>query len=92
VQALDPTTGTVLWQTGLANGVIGTPTMDGGGVLAVGTYGFTTTPNMVYLLDASTGQILRSLVKGSADFAQSVFAEGRLFTANGDGLVSWVAP
>jgi polyvinyl alcohol dehydrogenase (cytochrome) len=92
VQALDPATGAVLWQTGLANGVIGTPTMDGGGVLAVGTYGFSTTPNMVYLLDASTGQILRSLVKGSADFAQSVFAEGRLFTANGDGLVSWVAP
>jgi len=34
---------------------------------------------------------VRSLVRGGADFAQSVFAGGRLFTANGNGLVSWVA-
>src|SRR6266567_745873 len=90
VQALNPNTGALLWQTGLANGVIGSPSMDGGGVLAVGTYDFTSTPNEVYLLDATTGQIVRRLVRGSADFAQSVFAEGRLYTANGDGLVSWV--
>jgi len=90
VQALDPNTGSLLWQTGLTNGVIGTPSLDGGGVLAVGTYDFTNTPNEVYLLDASSGQIVRQLVRGSADFAQSVFADGRLFTANGDGLVSWV--
>src|SRR6266568_3226768 len=90
VQALNPNTGALLWRTGLANGVIGSPSLDGGGVLAVGTYGFTKTPNEVYLLDASTGSILRRLVRGSADFAQSVFAEGRLFTANGNGLVSWI--
>src|SRR6266702_233218 len=90
VQALNPNTGALLWQTGLANGVIGSPSLDGGGVLAVGTYGFTKTPNEVYLLDASTGSIQRRLVRGSADFAQSVFAEGRLFTANGNGLVSWI--
>jgi polyvinyl alcohol dehydrogenase (cytochrome) len=90
IQALNPNTGAVLWQTGLANGVIGSPSMDGGGLLAVGTYGFSATPNEVYLLDASTGTIVRRLVRGSADFAQSVFAEGRLFTANGNGLMSWV--
>ncbi|HYS33005.1 MAG TPA: PQQ-binding-like beta-propeller repeat protein [Streptosporangiaceae bacterium] len=90
VQALNPNTGALLWQTGLANGVIGSPSMDGGGVLAVGTYDFTNTPNEVYLLDATTGQIVRRLARGSADFAQSVFAEDRLYTANGDGLVSWV--
>jgi outer membrane protein assembly factor BamB len=91
VQAVNPNTGSLLWQTGLTNGVIGSPSLDGGGVLAVGTYGFTTTPNEVFLLDASTGTIVRSLVRGGADFAQSVFAGGRLFTANRNGLVSWVA-
>ncbi len=91
IQALNPATGALLWQTGLPNGVIGSPTIDGAGVIAVGTYDFTKTPNSVYLVDASSGAILRTLTTGSADFAQSVFAEGRLFTANGDGLVSWVA-
>jgi polyvinyl alcohol dehydrogenase (cytochrome) len=90
IQALNPATGALLWQTGLPNGVIGSPTIDGAGVIAVGTYDFTATPNAVYLVDASSGAILRTLTTGSADFAQSVFAEGRLFTANGDGLVSWV--
>ena len=69
--------------------MIGSPTIDGAGVIAVGTYDFTRTPNAVYLVDASSGSILRTLTTGSADFAQSVFARGRLFTANGDGLVSW---
>jgi polyvinyl alcohol dehydrogenase (cytochrome) len=89
VQALNPATGALIWQTGLPNGVIGTPTMDRGGVLAVGTYDFTKTPNAIYLLRASDGTILRRLVRGSQDFAQSVFADGLLFTANGDGLVAW---
>ena len=39
IRQLSPVTGRVLWQTGLPNGVIGTPTLDGGGVVAVGTYG-----------------------------------------------------
>ena len=89
VQALNPLTGALLWQTGLPNGVIGTPTMDAGGVIAVGTYDFTKTPNAIYLLRASDGTILRRLVSGSQDFAQSVFADGMLFTANGNGLVAW---
>jgi len=89
VQALDPATGALIWQTGLPNGVIGTPTMDAGGVIAVGTYDFTNVPNAVYLLNASDGTILRTLNRGSQDFAQSVFAEGRIFTANGNGVFAW---
>ncbi len=89
VQALDPDTGTVRWQTGLPNGVIGSPTVDGAGVLAVGTYQATGTPNGIYLLDAATGAILRRLTGGTADFAQNVFAEGRLFTADGAALTAW---
>ncbi len=89
IRRLDPATGKVLWQTGLPNGVIGTPTLDGGGVLAVGTFGASTTPNAVYLAAARTGHILRTLITGSTDFAQSVFADGRLFTANGTGVYAW---
>jgi polyvinyl alcohol dehydrogenase (cytochrome) len=89
VQALDPATGALIWQTGLPNGVIGTPTLDGAGVLAVGTYAFTKRPNAVFLLRVSDGKILRRLSSGSQFFAQSVFAGGRIFTANGHGLVAW---
>ena len=89
IRRLDPVTGKVLWQTGLPNGVIGTPTLDGGGVLAVGTYGSSATPNAVYLADARTGRIVRTLISGSSDFAQSVFADGWLFTANGNGVYAW---
>jgi outer membrane protein assembly factor BamB len=87
VQALSPRTGALIWQTGLPHGVIGTPTIDGG-VLAVGTYDFSAT-NAVFLLGASDGKILRRLSRGSPDFAQSVFANGRMFTANGNGLFAW---
>jgi outer membrane protein assembly factor BamB len=89
IRRLDPGTGKVLWATGLPNGVLGAPTLDGAGVLAVGTYGSTTTPNAVYLINAKTGQVLRTLISGSNDFAQSVFADGWLFTANGNGVYAW---
>jgi outer membrane protein assembly factor BamB len=89
IRRLDPATGKVLWATGLPNGVLGAPTLDGAGVLAVGTYGSSATPNAVYLLNASTGKILATVITGSTDFAQSVFASGWLFTANGNGVYAW---
>lgn len=92
VRSLDPATGAVRWQTGLPNPVIGTPTLDGAGVLAVGTDGKGTTPNAVYLLSASTGRILTTLITGGNDFAESVFAGGWLFTANDTGVYAWAPP
>ena len=89
IRRLNPRTGKVLWATGLPNGVLGAPTLDGSGVLAVGTDGTTTTPNAVYLINARTGHIVRTLITGSNDFAQSVFAGGWLFTANGNGVYAW---
>ena len=89
VQALDPDTGTARWQTGLPDAVIGSPTLDGAGVLAVGTYQFTGSQNAIFLLNAATGAILRRVAGGSPDFAQSVFAEGQMFTANGAYLTAW---
>jgi outer membrane protein assembly factor BamB len=87
---MDPSTGAILWQTGLPNSAIGSPSLNGGGVLAVGTYDFTTTPNAFYVINAANGQILGTPYTGGTDFAQPVFANGDLFLANvGKGLKVW---
>ncbi len=83
------TSGKFLWQRGLPNGVIGAPSLDGGGVLAVGTYDLTKTPNATYLLDVATGKILRVMASGSLDFAQTVFSGSWVLTANSSGISGW---
>ena len=88
IQELVPTTGAVVWQTALQDGVIGSPTMDGGGVIAVGTYGGSPSPNETYLVDAATGQIIRTIAQG-LDFAQTVFANNWMFGANNNGVYAW---
>lgn len=93
VRRIDPETGAFLWQTGLPNSVLGAPTMNGGGVIAAATYDFSTTPNAVYLLQASTGRVIRTLNTGGNYFGQSVFANGYLFTTNiGQGLRAYHLP
>ncbi len=92
ITELNPATGRRIWVTGLPNAVLGTPSLDGAGVIAVGTYDFTTTPNAIYLVNAATGRIIRTLLTGGTDFAQSVFADGRLFVANSTGVYSWGLP
>jgi outer membrane protein assembly factor BamB len=88
VQERNPSDGRLRWETGLPNAVIGSPTMDGGGVLTAGTYDTSKTPNATYLVNAANGRIVRTLINGT-DFAQSVFAGGWLFTANGTGVYAW---
>jgi outer membrane protein assembly factor BamB len=87
VQERIPGTGQLVWETGLPNGVEGSPTLDGRGVLAVGTYDFVT-PNATYLLSAASGRVLKTVVQGM-DFAQSVFANNWLFTANNNGVYAF---
>jgi outer membrane protein assembly factor BamB len=89
ITALNPATGHRIWVTGLPNSVLGTPSLDGAGVLAVGTYDTSTVPNAVYLVNARNGRILRTLLTGGYDFAQSAFAQGRLFVANSTGLYAF---
>jgi len=80
--------GKLVWETGLREGVTGSPTLDGAGALTVGTYDDGSAPNETYLVSAATGKILDTLVSGE-DFAQSVFADGWLFTANANGVYAW---
>jgi len=82
IYALDPSTGAVLWETALATGpVIGSPSLDGSGVLAVPTYNSKGSTGSVYLVDKSTGLILRTINSSGPIFAQPVFAGGDLFVA-----------
>ncbi len=92
VREFDASTGAVIWQTGLPAEVLGTPALDGGGVLAAPTMDPSTgASNAVYLLDASDGTILAQLPTGAdGEFAQPIFADGHLFLATLDqGLTSY---
>ncbi|MGD0683753.1 MAG: PQQ-binding-like beta-propeller repeat protein [Streptosporangiaceae bacterium] len=89
VRRVNPANGAYIWQTGLPCAIMGTPTLDSAGVLAAGTYSCAgaTTPG-AYLINASTGAILKTLPVGSGRvFGQPVFAQGTLFVATeGNGL------
>jgi outer membrane protein assembly factor BamB len=83
LRQVNPATGGYLWQTGLPCAVMGTPSLDSAGVLALDTY-TCPTPNTpgAYLINAATGAILDTLPVGSSRvFAQPVFAQGTLFVA-----------
>lgn len=93
LRRVDPKSGAILWQLGLPNSILGSPSMNGGGVIAAGTYDFTSTPNADYLVNAANGQLLRTLSTGGTNFSQSAFANGYLFTANvGLGLTAYHVP
>ncbi len=65
IQERDPGNGDLVWETGLPDGVIGSPSIDGSGVLAVGTYDFSAVPCATYLVRASDGKILRQACNGA---------------------------
>ena len=88
-QERSTSTGALIWATGLSGGVEGSPTMDGGGVLAVSAYSSGTTG--VYLVNAATGAILQQLTPAGA-FAQPAFAEGRIFCATTTGVYAFGLP
>jgi outer membrane protein assembly factor BamB len=83
IDKINPATGAYVWQRGLPCRVVGTPTLDSAGVLAVGTF-WCTAPNKpaAYLINAATGAVLTTLPVGSSRvFGQPVFAQGTLFAA-----------
>jgi outer membrane protein assembly factor BamB len=90
LRALSPRDGGVRWATPLPDGpVMGAPTLNGAGVVAAGTYDSADpTTNAVYLVDATDGTILRTIVVTSPVFAQPVFAGAHLFVAATDGTLT----
>jgi polyvinyl alcohol dehydrogenase (cytochrome) len=73
IRLLNPATGGIRWQRGLPGPVIGSPSLDGGGVLAVPTY----SSNGVFIVQASNGAMLRNIATGP-EFGQPVFADNLL--------------
>lgn len=94
VRQVDPATGAIIWQTGLSGPIIGSPTMDGAGVIAAGSFKSTTNQNGVFLLNACTGQLLNTIALAQASvFAQPVFADNYLLVAStAFGLRAYTAP
>ena len=94
INELNAATGKIIWATGLTAPVLGTPALDGAGVLAVGTFGSGSEPEADYLLNAATGAVLATVSNGnSAQFAQPVFADQDLFVATETaGLYAYQAP
>jgi len=88
VRQVDPATGAVIWETGLPGPVIGSPTLDGGGVLAVGVFVKGPGP---YLLDASTGALLYTFPNANGkSFSQSIYTDSGLLleTTYNHGIVA----
>jgi outer membrane protein assembly factor BamB len=94
IRELDPSDGSIIWQRGLHVGpVIGTPTLSGGGVLAVPTYDRdSATANLVYLIDADNSHVLGGIKTGTPVFAQPVFADSFLLVAASGGRLLAYAP
>jgi outer membrane protein assembly factor BamB len=90
MRKMDPATGTPVWQTGLNGIVLGSPSMDSSGVIAAATYGPTTSSG-AYLINASTGAILKFIQVGK-EFSQPVFADGFLLLATQSGGISAYGP
>ena len=71
IRMVNPATGAYVWQRGLTAAPIGTPTLDGSGVLAVTEYAKT---GQLVLVNAATGSVLRTISTGP-EFGQPVFAD-----------------
>lgn len=89
VRRLDPATGRVVWTRGLPEPVLGTPSLDGSGVLAVGMW---PTGHLVDLLNAGNGRVLKKIDVGAPVFAQPVFADRYLLVATTGGVLYGYTP
>ena len=91
MRAFNPADGTVIWERGLTGGpIMGSPSLNGSGVIAAGTYNITNVAlNAVYLLNSANGTILKTIAQPSTIvFSQPVFAGNHLFVANAGGVPS----
>jgi outer membrane protein assembly factor BamB len=94
VQSLDPATGAVVWATGLAGCVMGSPSEDAGGVIAAPLFKAPNNQYGVFLLEADTGKTITRIATGhTLVFAQPVFADNDLLVAGaGHTIIALEAP
>jgi outer membrane protein assembly factor BamB len=91
VRELDPATGAPIWETGLPGSILGTPSLNGAGVIAAAAFDTSGGKNAAWLIDAATGAILKQVTtKNSVEFAQPVFADNYLLLATSNhGLFAY---
>jgi len=78
IRKLNPATGVPIWERGLKGIVLGSPTENGSGVLAVASWDYEGGTNRVWLVKAGSGGMLKAINVNSAIFAQPVFADAYL--------------
>jgi len=86
VQDRIASTGALRWIVGLSGAVLGSPALDGAGLLTAGT--FAGASPGVYLIASATGAVVRVIARART-FGQAVFADGRLFCATFQGVSAW---
>jgi outer membrane protein assembly factor BamB len=94
VRKVNPATGAVIWRRGVTGPIIGTPGMDGVGVIAAASYRSAVGKNGVFLINASNGKLLKTIPYGTTSiFGQPVFADNYLLVAStgGRGLTAYKA-
>jgi outer membrane protein assembly factor BamB len=90
MRKLNPTTGASVWEQGLPGNVLGSPALNGSGVLAAATYA-NGIQNGTYLMRASDGSTLR-FIQNVKEFSQPVFADQFLLLANQGGTLNVYRP
>jgi len=93
VSELNPATGRAVWRQGVPEAIIGSPDIDGAGVVAAGTFSLghgVCADCAAYLFNASNGHILATLPSGSSvtDASQMVFADGRVYVTTAFGTTA----
>ncbi len=88
VVALNPDTGAVIWDTHLNGTIVGSPTEDGGGVVAAQTWQVVKGGKPgVYLINAATGAVITQIVTPEDNlFGQAVFANNSLIIGGGPAI------
>jgi outer membrane protein assembly factor BamB len=83
IRCVDPANGHTRWIIGLPNNILGTPSIDGAGVIAVATDRLGADgSDSTYLIDASSGTLLTAISSsGSQEFPQPIFSDGLLLLA-----------
>jgi polyvinyl alcohol dehydrogenase (cytochrome) len=85
--ALNPNTGLPVWDTQLNGTIVGSPTEDGGGVVAAQTWQTDNNEPGVFLLNAATGALIGQIATPEDHlFAQAVFASDSLIVGAGPAV------
>jgi outer membrane protein assembly factor BamB len=93
VREVNPATGAAVWERGLPGVVLGAGAFNRNGILAYATADYMPggAGNGLFLLDPSTGKVLRTMhdVHSWPEFAQPIWAGGQLLQTDFDAVINW---